>query len=190
MKNTIRNIIWGAAIIFALPTYGINYPTYKGPSLERFTRSGDINVPLRADPLPKPTAGNLGNDFTLFGNSTAGTVYNTSDQTKQSSGGGASVASSSSNSQKVNPAVTGSTGGGFALPRMKSVTNGSSFESDDVTLADGYKAGVIRGDVLPPPPPEGGDDENTQLPLGDGIGVLLLLCGAWLIRNLKLGIRN
>ncbi len=190
MKSTLRNIIIAAVAIFiALPAYAINYPTYKGPSVERNTKGQDIEVPLRDNPLPKPTSVNIGEGYSQLNNSssaTNGSIYLYSDKHINNYGGGAQGGNSGSvkRGSSRGGVSGGASAGSFSLPRIKSVTKGSKFENEDGVLADNYAPSALRGDgTLPPPPGPGSNTDENQLPIGNGLGLLLLCCTIYGIKK-------
>lgn len=192
MKNILKTQLFIILLACVQSAWSINYPTYHGPSVDRTNSNSQIYVPLQSSPIKKPSAGyhastrSASNQSAASGGSALG--YTQSSEEFHSYGGGSSSGGASGSVSKGGSATSSSyaSAGFSAMPRVKSVTDGSSFESDVApALLGEYTPSALRAGQAPPPPP-GPDDENTednQLPIGNGIIALICCIAAYITRK-------
>ena len=187
MKNTTRILSFIAFLTCMLSVSAINYPTYRGPSIERGNDNSQIYVPMQSSPLPKPSAEySASSGASLYSaQSTAGGALGQTESNKslKSYGGGGNAGGTITSNSKVGGSNIGASGGSFNMPKLKSVATGSNFQSqDNPTLFGENPENSLRASVGPPPPNEDNGGENTEdnvLPLGNGIVALVLCCAAY-----------
>lgn len=188
MKNAKHILLLLLLFTLSQAAVAINYPTYRGPSIERGNDNSQIYVPMQSSPLPKPSAGYSASSGTSLysAQSTAGGALGQTESNKslKSYGGGGSgsgATSGGSHSDNSSTVAGGSGAGGSfsAMPRVKSLSEGSRFDNEGaVALADGYAPTALRNDGMTPPPGPN-PDPHAQLPLGNGIVALMLCCAVY-----------
>lgn len=192
MKNILKTQLFIILLACVQSAWSINYPTYHGPSVDRTNSNSQIYVPLQSSPIKKPSAGyhvstrSVSVQSGTSGGSALG--YTQSSDALHSYGGGGNSGGAGVSASRGGSATSSSyaSGGFSAMPRVKSVTDGSSFESEAAqALANEYAPTALRAGQAPPPPP-GPDDENTednQLPIGNGIMALICCAAAYITRK-------
>lgn len=185
MNNILKTLLFTLIMLSASLVQAIDYPTYRGSKSAQNNNNDQVVVPLRNSPLPKPngTYRSSAKSYDVSvsaGTSGSGLGTTESSGTLHSYGGGGSAGSVSTGRSASSPAYqssgSGSLGVGGSIPRVKSLTDGSQFESvERPILASPEEPTLLREGAGPPPPGPGGNTQENKLPLGSGM-LMMMIC--------------
>lgn len=148
--------------------YNKNISTaYKGESTRNYKYNQDVYVPLKESPL----------------------IRVSSDTKKQSYGGGRITESNNYRTQSYESAcgqsnttnATFNAGSSFFIPRMKSISEGSVFVSTATPSLSNGQTPIMFNDPAPPPPDDPDPSVDDQLPIGNGLWIMLLFVGMFML---------